>query len=112
MPRHSPQTGLLLTLCAGIGSGQQSQFSAILAGPVFDPPTAGIRMVFGYPGAARINQPVYSGLDDAVIAPDGKAAIVLRGSRIAGLRFVSGGPVQEVDSELRTAPAASRMVTR
>jgi len=97
MLRNVSKAGLLLTLCAGVGLGQQSQFSAILAGPVFDPPTAGIRMVFGYPGAARINQSVYGGLDDAVMAPDGKDAVALRSTRIVGLRLISGGPVQEID---------------
>jgi len=88
---------LILSLAAGVACGQQSPFAGVLAGPVFDPPTNSIRMILGYPGAARVGQPVYTDLDDAAIAPDGKSAVVLRGSRIAGLRRLDTGSVQEVD---------------
>ena len=101
-----------LYLCLALGScAAQSQFSGLITGNIFDPPVGSVRMLFGYPGAARITGSLDSGLDDAAISPDGQSAVALQGSRIVGLRSLSSASVQVIDfgspsSQLRAAWSA------
>ncbi len=87
----------LIVLASGRVFGQAPQFSSILAGAVFDPPSHSVRMVLGIPGAARISQVLLDGLDNAALSPDGKNGVALRQNNIIGLRRLDEASADVID---------------
>ncbi len=59
-------------LCSAQGPGLNGPVSGL----VFDEPSQAIRLVHGIPGAAYLGPPVLEGVDRAIVAPDGQAAVV------------------------------------
>ncbi len=59
----------------GAATGQQVGYSGPVEGFTFDPPTASLRAVIGFPGAASFGPPVMSGLEFASAAPQQNYAL-------------------------------------
>jgi len=58
--------------------GQGPQLAGPLSGFVFDPPSRAIRPILGIPGAAHLGSPVFSNIDFAAVAPNGRLALAVR----------------------------------
>jgi hypothetical protein len=69
---------LLGTAFLGAASGQQIGFSGPVEGYTFDPPTASLRAVAGFPGAASFGPALLSGLEFGSAAPQQNYAVAFQ----------------------------------
>ena len=64
-----PICALLSLAGASFAAGQTAGLSGPVEGFTFDPPTASIRAVMGFPGAASFGTPILGGIEWASVAP-------------------------------------------
>ena len=108
--RFTTRAGLIsILLLGGLAAQDGSPVSGPLVGFVFDK-AAGVRPIFGVPGAATLGQPVMrsSGLEAVVFSParDYALALAPRGGQVMLLRDLSAPGVAV---GLQVAPGAARV---
>ena len=74
----------------GTASGQQVGFSGPVEGYTFDPPTASLRAVAGYPGAASFGPDLLSGLEFGSAAPQQNYAVAFQSGNCVLVTSLSG----------------------
>jgi len=74
----------------GTASGQQVGFSGPVEGYTFDPPTASLRAVAGYPGAASFGPALLSGLEFGSAAPQQNYAVAFQNGNCVLVTSLSG----------------------
>lgn len=78
----------------GTASGQQVGFSGPVEGYTFDPPTASLRAVNGYPGAASFGPALLSGLEFGSSAPQQNYAVAFQSGNCVLVTSLDSGAVQ------------------
>ncbi len=74
----------------GTASGQQAGFSGPVEGYTFDAPTASLRAVAGYPGAASFGAALLSGLEFGSAAPQQNYAVAFQSGNCVLVTSLSG----------------------
>jgi hypothetical protein len=86
-----PGIVLLSMASLGVASGQTAGVSGPVEGFTFDLPTASLRAVMGYPGAASFGPPILSGLEFASVAPQRNYAVAFQNGNFAVLSNLDSG---------------------
>jgi WD40 repeat protein len=72
-------------------SSQTVALRAPATGLLYDAPSRSVRPLVGFPGSSYLGQPAFLELDNAFIAPDGEAALVVEGGKAALLHGLGSG---------------------
>jgi len=103
---------LLLFLLAGAGVASAADITGPLMGAVLDPPSGGVRLILGVPGAATLGVPVPLGIDTSraalSAASDYVLAVAADDGRIVLIRNLSGAPIPAAPPDV--PPSADRIV--
>lgn len=101
---------LLVLFAAGVSSA--ADVKGPLMGAVLDPPSGGVRLILGVPGAATLGAPVPLGIDTSRAALSASLDYVLAASgddgRMVLIRNLTGAPTPA--ARLEVAPSADRIV--
>jgi hypothetical protein len=104
-----PITLLLGIASFGIASGQTVGISGPVEGFTFDPPTASLRAVIGFPGAASFGPAILSGLELGSVAPQRNFALAFRDGNFVVIGGLDSGNITTlaVPGVTRVAEAVS-----
>jgi hypothetical protein len=93
----------------GVASGQTAGISGPVEGFTFDFPTASLRAVRGYPGAASFGPPILAGLEFASVAPQRNYAVAFQNGNFLVLSNLDSGKASSlaVPSVTRVPEAVS-----
>jgi len=86
-----PGIVLLGMASLGVASGQTAGISGPVEGFTFDFPTASLRAVMGYPGAASFGPPILAGLEFASVAPKRDYAVAFQNGNFLVLSSFDSG---------------------
>ncbi len=76
----------LAALAVVLAAAQEVRLAAPISGAVFDAHSRSLRPVVGVPGAAYLGDALVSGLDLAVVSPDGKLALAVLNGKLCAIR--------------------------
>jgi DNA-binding beta-propeller fold protein YncE len=103
---------LLLFVFSAAGVASAADITGPLMGAVLDPPSGGVRLILGVPGAATLGAPVPLGIDASRAALSANLDYVLAAAaddgRMVLIRNLSGAPTPAMP--LEAAPSADRIV--
>lgn len=80
----------------GTASGQQIGFGGPVEGYIFDPPTASLRAVAGFPGAASFGPALLSGLEFGSAAPQQNYAVAFQSGNCVLVNSLDSGTLSTV----------------
>ena len=105
-------SALLLFVLFTAGVSSAADITGLLMGAVLDPPSGGVRLILGIPGAATLGAPVPLGIDTSRAALSARLDYVLAAAsddgRMVLIHNLSGAPTPAAG--LDVAPSADRIV--